>query len=68
MWIVFTSGPVHLENGSSFVAFSLKTTNLGSSVTISESKCICSINMQCAILLIVAGVQQRRKEVLHIYK
>jgi hypothetical protein len=44
----------------------LKATN--SSVTISESKCICSINMRFAILLIVADVQQWREEVLHIYK
>jgi hypothetical protein len=45
-----------LANVFSFVAFSWKDTNLGSSVTVSESKCVCSINTQCAILLIVAGV------------
>lgn len=56
MWMIFISGPMCLKSGFSFVAFSLKDTNFGSSVTISESKSICSVNIQCAILLIVVGV------------
>jgi hypothetical protein len=45
--IVKFSLNVHIYIWCSFVEFSLKDTNFGSSITISESKCICSINVQC---------------------
>lgn len=38
-----------LKNGCPFIAFFSKDTNFGSNITISETKYVCNINIQCAI-------------------